>query len=112
QEHGLIFPSEIGTPLTPRNVVRAFTNTQKEAMRALNKTQEEGEEEKFDTVTIHELRHTCATLLGEREVSDRVIGAILGHAPDNVTQRYARATLAAMREALDGLEALLLEEDK
>ena len=98
QEHGLLFPSEIGTPLSPRNVVRAFTDTQKEA--------------KLDPVTLHDLRHTCATLLGDREASDRVIGAILGHAPDNVTQRYARATLAAMREALDGLEALLLKEGK
>ncbi|NJO83448.1 MAG: hypothetical protein HC828_11940, partial [Blastochloris sp.] len=29
---------------------------------------------------IHDLRHTCATLLGER-TSDRVIAAILGHTP-------------------------------
>lgn len=64
QEHGLIFPSEIDTPLSPRNVVRTFTDTQKEAG--------------LDPVTLHDLRQTCATLQGDHEASDRVIGAILG----------------------------------
>jgi integrase len=49
---------------------------------------------------IHDLRHTCATLLGER-TSDRMIAAILGHTPGTVTARYAKVTLSQMRGALD-----------
>ncbi|NJO81797.1 MAG: tyrosine-type recombinase/integrase [Blastochloris sp.] len=56
---------------------------------------------KLTDVRLHDLRHTFATLLGELGVAEGVIGALLGHVPSNITQHYARATLSAMREAVE-----------
>jgi integrase len=89
KEHGLIFASELGTPTSPRNLYRSF-----EVARARAKL----------SVRLHDLRHTFATLLGELGVAEGVIGALLGHVPANITQHYARATLPAMREAVELLE--------
>ena len=90
-ERGLIFPTEVGTAVGPSNLVRHFGLLLSCAG--------------LPHMRLHDLRHTCATLLGER-VSDRVIAAILGHTPGTVTARYAKVKLPQMREAL---EALYLE---
>lgn len=95
KEHGLIFASEKGTPIAPRNLDRNF----KAALERAN----------LADVRLHDLRHTFATLLGEQGVSDRVIGALLGHVPATITAHYAQATLAAMREVVERLAAILLK---
>lgn len=87
-ERDLIFPTETGAPVSPSNLLRQF--------RLLLTCAG------LEHIRLHDLRHTCATLLGER-VSDRVIAAILGHTPGTVTARYAKVTLPQMREALEGL---------
>jgi integrase len=125
QEHGLIFPSEVGTPLSPRNVLRHFAlakvraglvpgdNDSAEADKAGTVSEDEHEEDRGNgRLRLHDLRHTCATLLGELGVEERVIGAILGHVPATVTARYAHVSLAAMREALELLERALEGEDE
>jgi integrase len=93
-ELGLIFPSETGGPVSPSNLLRQFRLLLIIAG--------------LDRVRLHDLRHTCATLLGER-VSDRVIAAILGHTPGTVTARYAKVKLPQMREALSELYRELTE---
>jgi integrase len=90
QEHGLIFASETGTPTSPRNFFRTYMAARTRA--------------KLPRVRLHDLRHTFATLLGELGVAESVIGALLGHVPSNITQHYARATMSAMREAVELLE--------
>lgn len=91
KDHGLIFATENGTPTSPRNLNRTFDVAR---MRAA-----------LTGVRLHDLRHTFATLLGERGVAEGVIGALLGHVPSNITQHYARATQTAMREAVELLAA-------
>jgi integrase len=86
KQSDLVFPSETGGPLNPPNLNRHFAAVL--ACAGLRR------------IRLHDLRHTCATLLGERS-SDRVIAAILGHTPGTVTARYAKVTLSQMREALD-----------
>jgi integrase len=49
EDHGLVFPSEVGTPLNPRNVVRWY----KHLLQAAG----------LPPVRFHDLRHTAATLL-------------------------------------------------
>jgi integrase len=51
-------------------------------------------------ITVHDARHTCATLLADLDVHPRVIMRILRHADQAVTMEiYANASLAATREA-------------
>jgi integrase len=95
-EHDLIFPTETGAPVSTSNLLRHF--------RLLLTCAG------LEHVRLHDLRHTCATLLGER-VSDRVIAAILGHTPDTVTARYAKVKLPQMREALEALYLELTGDD-
>jgi integrase len=95
-ERNLVFPTETGVPVSPSNLLRHF--------RLLLVCAG------LDHVRLHDLRHTCATLLGER-VSDRVIAAILGHTPGTVTARYARVKLPQMREALEVLYQALTGAD-
>jgi integrase len=95
-ELGLLFPSETGVALSPSNLLRHFRLLLKIAG--------------LPSVRLHDLRHTCATLLGER-VSDRVIAAILGHTPGTVTARYAKVKLPQMRQALETLYEELTKPD-
>ena len=95
-ERELLFPTETGAPVSPSNLLRHF--------RLLLTCAG------LEHVRLHDLRHTCATLLGER-VSDRVIAAILGHTPGTVTARYAKVKLPQMREALEALYLELTGDD-
>jgi integrase len=51
QDHGLVFPSEVGTPMEPRNLNRHFAGLRERAG--------------MPTVRLHDLRHTVVTLLLE-----------------------------------------------
>jgi len=92
QDHDLIFASEVGTPVRPSNLNRQFDLLRRRAGLSLR---------------LHDLRHTFATLMGELEIEERVIAAMLGHTPATVTRRYAKATLAQMRAAVEKLIAML-----
>jgi integrase len=66
-DHGLIFSSEIGTPLNPENLVkRSFKPLLKRAG--------------LPEIRFHDLRHTCATLLMGRGVHPKLVQELLGHA--------------------------------
>jgi integrase len=95
-ERKLVFVTENGTPVGPSNLARHFRLLLVCAGQS--------------PLRLHDLRHTCATFLGER-TSDRVISAILGHTPATVTAHYAKVTLGQMREALESLYQMLTEED-
>lgn len=55
REHGLVFPSSIGTPIEPRNVIRRWDVLRKKAG--------------LDWLRLHDLRHGCATFLLAQGVS-------------------------------------------
>ena len=65
-DEGLLFPSEVGTPLGARNVLRAFHNVQKQAG--------------VRHIPFHGLRHTHATQLLAAGVPPHVVSERLGHA--------------------------------
>lgn len=67
QDHGLVFPSTVGTPLSHRNLVRAFKETLKRAGLPIE-------------TRLYDLRHTCATLLLSRNVHPKYVQELLGHA--------------------------------
>lgn len=91
KEHGLIFPSEVGTPLWPDNLEAQFRKLRAAA-------------ELPATVKLHHLRHTLSTLLDECGASESLKAGILGHAKATQTQKYTHARLAAMRAVLQAVE--------
>lgn len=54
-------------------------------------------------VTLHEARHTTASLLLELGVDVKVISAILGHSNAVITRQYQHASVDLSRAALSGL---------
>jgi integrase len=67
KDHGLIFASEVGTPLNPENLVkRSFKPLLKRAS--------------LPEIRFHDLRHTCVTLLQGRGVHPKLVQELLGHA--------------------------------
>src|SRR4051812_41741096 len=70
QDHGLVFPSSVGTPLSHRNVVRSFKVVLSRA----------GLPAAIRLFRLYDLRHTCATLLLCRNVHPKYVQELLGHA--------------------------------
>ena len=67
EDHGLVFPSSVGTPKSQCNLNREFKNAAKRAGLP-------------DHFTLYDLRHTCATLLLSRNVHPKYVQELLGHA--------------------------------
>lgn len=91
QNHDLVFPSSIGTPMEPRNLSREFTKLRERAG--------------MPGVRLHDLRHTVVSLLLDLGTPPHVVQAIARHADIDVTMTiYAHTNLDAMRQALDAIE--------
>lgn len=90
EDHDLVFPSRFGTPLDPRNALRAFAAV---ASRA-----------GLDGVGLHTLRHTAASLMIAQGVHLRVIMETLGHSGISITADvYSHVLPQQQREAADAL---------
>jgi integrase len=90
----LIFTGRYGTPIDPRTINRKFVARCEAAG--------------VRPITVHDARHTCATLLLDLDVHPRVIMRILRHADQAVTMEiYANASSAATREVLRRLGDIL-----
>lgn len=95
KEHGLVFPSEVGTPLSPRNLVRHF----KKVLERAGLSQ---------SVRFHDLRHSCATFLVAQGVHPRVAMGILGHSHISVTMdTYSHVLSDIQQNALKDVDQLL-----
>ncbi len=94
RETGFVFTSQIGTPFEPRRVNKEFTRLCKRAG--------------LPQIRVHDLRHTCASLLLAQGVSFKVIQEILGHSDIRVTMNlYAHLYPEARRDAADKMDAVL-----
>lgn len=90
----LVFTTAWGAPVEPRNATRSFK-------RVLAKAG-------LREIRVHDLRHSCATLLLVQNVAPRVVMEILGHSQIAVTMNtYSHVLPALQREAASRLEALL-----
>jgi integrase len=95
QDHDLVFPSELGTPIEPRNLNRHFAGLRERAG--------------LPKVRLHDLRHTVVSLLMELGVPPHVVQAIARHSDVKITLKiYAHTNLAEMRSALGKLDGKLL----
>ena len=88
QDHGLVFCTQIGTPIEPRAVNRDWDKLRARAG--------------FPTLRLHDLRHTVVSLLLALGVPPHVVQAIARHADAEITLAiYAHTNLDQMREAVD-----------
>lgn len=94
-----MFTSKVGTPLEPRTLTWTF-----HALCARHG---------FRKVRLHDLRHSCVSLLLALGISPRVVMEIVGHAAIEMTMNvYAHVSLDNQRTALDLLSTQLVEADK
>jgi len=94
QPSGLVFTSTIGTALDDRNVRRAF----RDVLTAAN----------LPKMRIHDLRHTCATLLLAQGVHPKAVQSILGHSQISLTMdTYSTLLPSVSRQAADQMDLVL-----
>lgn len=93
-DHGLIFPSDVGTPLSGRNVTRHFK-------RMLSKAKLPA------SFRFHDLRHTAASLMAANGVHPRVAMEILGHRQIATTMEvYSHVNKPEQQRAIETIETL------
>jgi integrase len=93
-----VFTSTVGTPLEPRTLTRTF-----HALCARHGLRR---------VRLHDLRHSCVSLLLALGVSPRIVMEIVGHSAIEMTMNvYGHVTLDNQRAALDLLNGHLGNEE-
>jgi integrase len=94
RESGHVFTSRIGTVLEPRIFHRSFDD----AVTRLG----------LPSIRVHDLRHTCATLLLSRGVRPKIVQELLGHNQISLTLDTSSHVLPSMQEeAARTMEAIL-----
>ena len=89
KNHGLVFPSTVGTPLSHRNVVRSFKALLKRTDLPVS-------------TRLYDLRHTCATLLLNDNVHPKYVQEFLGHASISQTLDTYSHVLKGMDGGIGG----------
>ena len=91
---GLVFTTKNGTPLEPRNVNRAFETLCRRAGVRI--------------IRLHDLRHSCATLLFTMGVEAATVQRVLRHSSISVTTgTYVDVIEQVQRSAVAGMDSLL-----
>jgi integrase len=91
---GLIFTTEMGTAVDPRNLLRVVQNAAKSA--------------KLSNVGTHTLRHSAATAWLESGIHIKAVSDLLGHSSISITgDVYGHTSNDTARAAVEGLDALL-----
>jgi len=93
-EHGLVFATQIGTPIDPRNLIRDWHGLTKRAG--------------LRRVRFHDLRHTAATLMLSAGVDIKLVAETLGHRDATMVLKVYGHVLPHQRdEAAQKMEAIL-----
>ena len=89
-DSGLVFTTEFGTPVEPRNILRTIET-------AAAKTG-------VEDVGVHTLRHSAAAAWFDAGVHIKAVADLLGHSSISITgDIYGHASDATTRAAIDGL---------
>jgi integrase len=94
QDHGLIFASEVGTPMDPENFFRSFSRLCQQAG--------------LGHWHPHELRHSGASLMLAQGTPLHVVSDVLGHASVAITKDALVAAVVAVMVAVRDREDLRL----
>ncbi len=91
---GLVFTTEFGTPVEPRNILRTIELAAAKAG--------------LENVGVHTLRHSAAVAWLEDGVHIKAVADLLGHSSISITgDIYGHTSDATTRMAIDGLSAAL-----
>jgi integrase len=97
-DYDLVFASEVGTPLNPPNITRAF---KKALGRAGIRT----------SIRLYDLRHTTATLLLQAGVNPKVVSERLGHSTIVLTlDVYSHVLPSMQQDATAQLERMIFKK--
>ena len=97
EDHGLIFPSEVGTPLDPDNVSHLFSRICRRAG--------------LGHWHLHELRHSGASLMLAQGTDLYVVSEVLGHSSVAITKDvYGHLVEGQKRAAAELMSAQLLRD--
>jgi integrase len=100
KEHGLVFPSEVGTPIEPRNLSRHF----KSVLKKVGLPQ---------TTRFHDLRHSCATMMLAQGIPLQDVSAVLGHSSISIAADiYDHPDDARTRAATSAADHAMQPEDE
>ncbi|WP_433252961.1 tyrosine-type recombinase/integrase [Actinomadura nitritigenes] len=80
QDHGLVFPSSLGTPKEPDNLRRSWGRIRAAAG--------------LGSMPLHDMRHTCVSLLLDLGVPPHIVREIVGHSDVEVTMTSTRTRLS------------------
>ena len=83
KEQGLVFPSQVGTPLWARNLNRSYKRLLRRARLPTD-------------LSFQDLRHTCATLLLRQGVNPKFVQELLGHGDVSLTLNVYSHVLPSM----------------
>ncbi len=86
--HGYLFTTRAGQPMTTKDLHRMFHRT----LERSGITRE--------GITLHKLRHTCATLLLQQGVDIATLQRLLGHVSIESTATYLHVEMDDLREAV------------
>jgi integrase len=93
-DSGLVFTTEFGTPVEPRNILRTIENAAAKAG--------------IEDVGVHTLRHSAAVAWLEAGVHIKAVADLLGHSSIAITgDIYGHTSDATTRAAIDGLTSTL-----
>ena len=99
QENGLVFTTNNGTAILPRNLVRHFKG----------KIAAAGVPE----IRFHDMRHTVASLLLAGNVHPKIVQELLGHAQISLTlDTYSHVLPTMQREAAKRMDGFLRVDQK
>jgi len=94
QDYDLIFPSPIGTPFDPSNVLKAYKDCLKRAG--------------LPNLRFHDLRHSAATLMLQQGVNPKIVSERLGHSDISLTlNTYSHVLPPMQEEAAEKMDDLL-----
>lgn len=90
-----IFTQSDGRMLYPSSPTAKF----KKILKKYNESA--SDEEKLPSLHLHQLRHSCATILVSKDLDIETISNVLGHSPEILLSVYAHATDQEKRRAAD-----------
>lgn len=98
-DNGLVFATEDGRPVDPRNFTRRYTKLMKEA--------------KLEHTRFHNWRHTFATMLLELGEHPKVVQEMLGHSKIAITlDTYSHLVPGLMENAAAKLDSVFGQKEK